>query len=90
MKLAYQCQNSCPHNSSDHKIGHTTVNLSPVRKFLHVEQLHKGCFLFEKWLEEIAFFSKDDLKWMVSTAERWKDGEIDGKMDRQIDGKMDR
>ena len=51
-------------------IGHTTVNLGTIRKFLHVVELHKGCFLFGKWFEEIAFCSKDDFKWMVSTAER--------------------
>ena len=51
-------------------IGHTTVNLGPIRKFLHVEQLHKRCFLFKKWFEEIAFCRQRQL--------RWRDGEIDG------------
>ena len=48
-------------------IVHTTVNLGTIRKFLHVEQLNKRCFLFEKWFEEITFCSKDDFRLTVST-----------------------
>ena len=50
-------------------IGHTMVNLGTIR-FLHIVRFHEGCFLFRKWFEEIAFCSKDDFKWTVSTVKR--------------------
>ena len=59
-------------------VGHTTVNLGSIRKVLHVERFHKGCFLFRKWFEEITFCSKDAFNWTVShsreVVERWRDG----------------
>ena len=40
------------------------------QQFLCVERFHRGCFLFGKWFEEIAFSSEDAFEWTVSTAER--------------------
>ena len=59
-------------------VGYTMVNLGNIRKVLHVERFHKGCFLFGKWFKEITFCNKDAFNWTVShsgeVADRWRDG----------------
>ena len=57
-----------------HVIQVITIGISgegTIRKFLHVERLYKGCFLFGKWFKDkIAFCSEEAFRWMVSTAKR--------------------